>query len=207
MRCVRTLASPTHPTATESRHVCFRSVSCAQSDLRRLRTAAQPSLPRQRWWRTRSRHAATPVAGAVCSGGRRGGAGLQRPGPLAAGLGRAAAVGRLRVDRQRAGVARVGHPGTGTLVHGGCNHPARSSAGAQRPVSLATPSLLQRRAAGLYGLALGLGNAVSVAAIVVPVTWVFLHRIRIEEAALQRAFPVAYPAYAAQSRRLLPLVW
>lgn len=58
-----------------------------------------------------------------------------------------------------------------------------------------------------YGLALGMGNALSVAAIVVPVTWVFLHRIRIEEAALRRAFPVAYPAYAAQSRRLLPLVW
>ncbi|WP_258079458.1 phosphatidylethanolamine N-methyltransferase family protein, partial [Xanthomonas arboricola] len=29
-----------------------------------------------------------------------------------------------------------------------------------------------------YGLALGMGNALSVAAIVVPVTWVFLHRIR-----------------------------
>ncbi|WP_349656609.1 PEMT/PEM2 methyltransferase family protein [Xanthomonas sp. 10-10] len=58
-----------------------------------------------------------------------------------------------------------------------------------------------------YGLALGMGNALSVAAIVVPVTLVFLHRIRIEEAALQRACPVAYPAYAAQSRRLLPLVW
>ncbi|MBD4681565.1 protein-S-isoprenylcysteine methyltransferase, partial [Xanthomonas citri pv. citri] len=58
-----------------------------------------------------------------------------------------------------------------------------------------------------YGLALGMGNALSVMAIVVPVTWVFLYRIRIEEAALQRAFPVAYPAYAKQSRRLLPLVW
>ncbi|AOS00700.1 DUF1295 domain-containing protein [Xanthomonas oryzae pv. oryzae] len=58
-----------------------------------------------------------------------------------------------------------------------------------------------------HGLALGMGNALSVMAIVMPVTWVFLHRIRIEEAALQRAFPVAYPAYAAQSRRLLPLVW
>ncbi|CAD2242606.1 MULTISPECIES: methyltransferase family protein [Xanthomonas] len=58
-----------------------------------------------------------------------------------------------------------------------------------------------------YGLALGMGNGLSVAAIVVPVTLAFLHRIRIEEAALQRAFPVAYPAYAAQSRRLLPLVW
>ncbi|KGE53707.1 isoprenylcysteine carboxylmethyltransferase family protein [Xanthomonas axonopodis pv. vasculorum] len=57
------------------------------------------------------------------------------------------------------------------------------------------------------GLALGMGNALSVIAIVVPVTWVFLHRIRIEEAALRRAFPVAYPAYAAQSRHLLPLVW
>ncbi|KTF35047.1 methyltransferase family protein [Xanthomonas vesicatoria] len=58
-----------------------------------------------------------------------------------------------------------------------------------------------------YGLALGMGNALSVAAIVVPVTLAFLHRIRIEEAALHRAFPVAYPAYAAQSHRLLPLVW
>ncbi|MCL1501085.1 protein-S-isoprenylcysteine methyltransferase [Xanthomonas nasturtii] len=57
-----------------------------------------------------------------------------------------------------------------------------------------------------YGLALGMGNALSVAALVVPVTLVFLHRIRIEEAALQRALPVAYPAHAKQSHRLLPLV-
>ncbi|QJD69648.1 protein-S-isoprenylcysteine methyltransferase [Xanthomonas campestris pv. badrii] len=58
-----------------------------------------------------------------------------------------------------------------------------------------------------YGLALGMGNAASLLAIVLPVTWVFLRRIRIEEAALQRAFPIAYPAYAAHSHRLLPLVW
>lgn len=58
-----------------------------------------------------------------------------------------------------------------------------------------------------YGLAVGLGNVLSLLAIVLPVTWAFLRRIRVEEATLTQAFPREYPDYAAHSWRLLPFVW
>ncbi|WP_241093505.1 methyltransferase family protein [Xanthomonas sp.] len=58
-----------------------------------------------------------------------------------------------------------------------------------------------------YGLAIGLGNGLSLLAIVPTVTWAFLRRIRVEEALLIRAFPTEYPHYAARSWRLLPFVW
>lgn len=58
-----------------------------------------------------------------------------------------------------------------------------------------------------YGLAIGLGNVLSLLAIVLPVTWAFLRRIRVEEAALTQAFPREYPEYAARSWRLLPFIW
>lgn len=58
-----------------------------------------------------------------------------------------------------------------------------------------------------YGLALGMGNVLSLLAIVVPVTWAFLRRIQVEEAMLTEAFPQEYPDYAAHSWRLLPWVW
>lgn len=58
-----------------------------------------------------------------------------------------------------------------------------------------------------YGLALGMGNVLSLLAIVLPVTWAFLRRIQVEEAMLTQAFPEDYPDYAAHSWRLLPWVW
>ncbi|MCW0376186.1 methyltransferase family protein [Xanthomonas sacchari] len=58
-----------------------------------------------------------------------------------------------------------------------------------------------------YGLALGMGNVLSLLVIVLPVTWAFLRRIRVEEAMLTQAFPEEYPDYAAHSWRLLPWVW
>jgi protein-S-isoprenylcysteine O-methyltransferase len=58
-----------------------------------------------------------------------------------------------------------------------------------------------------YGLAIGLGDGLSLLAIVLPVTWAFLRRIRVEEAALTQAFPREYPEYARHSWRLLPFVW
>ncbi|UYB54517.1 isoprenylcysteine carboxylmethyltransferase family protein [Xanthomonas sp. AM6] len=58
-----------------------------------------------------------------------------------------------------------------------------------------------------YGLAIGLGDVLSLLAIVLPVTWAFLRRIRVEEAMLTNAFPEEYPDYAAHSWRLLPFVW
>lgn len=58
-----------------------------------------------------------------------------------------------------------------------------------------------------YGFALALGSVWSVVVIVAVVTAAFLWRIRVEEAVLKRAFPEAYPAYARETKRLLPFVW
>lgn len=57
------------------------------------------------------------------------------------------------------------------------------------------------------GLALALGNAVSLLVIIVPVAIVFVRRIRIEEAVMARAFGERWQAYAARTQRLLPGVW
>lgn len=58
-----------------------------------------------------------------------------------------------------------------------------------------------------YGFGLALGSAWSLAALVLVVTAAFLWRIRVEEAALRGAFPDAYPAYARETKRLIPGVW
>lgn len=55
------------------------------------------------------------------------------------------------------------------------------------------------------GLGVGLGNLLALPVLVVPVVWAFWRRIEVEEAALREAFPVAYPAYAARTGRLLPV--
>lgn len=57
------------------------------------------------------------------------------------------------------------------------------------------------------GFALGLGSVPAALVVMLPVTLAFLHRIRIEEAALVSAFPDDYPAYAAHTWRLLPGLW
>jgi protein-S-isoprenylcysteine O-methyltransferase len=61
--------------------------------------------------------------------------------------------------------------------------------------------------ATFYGFALALGSAWSLALIVVVVTAAFLWRIRVEERALTSAFPQDYPAYARETKRLIPFVW
>ncbi len=61
--------------------------------------------------------------------------------------------------------------------------------------------------ATFYGFALCLGDVAALLAVVVPVTLVFLRRIRVEEAVLAEAFPDDYPAYARETRRLLPGLW
>jgi protein-S-isoprenylcysteine O-methyltransferase len=58
-----------------------------------------------------------------------------------------------------------------------------------------------------YGFALALGSLWSLALIVVVVTAAFLWRIRVEERALTSAFPRDYPAYARETKRLIPFVW
>lgn len=57
------------------------------------------------------------------------------------------------------------------------------------------------------GLAIGLGNALSILVIVPATVWAFLRRIRVEEAALRGAFGARYDAYVARRWRLLPGIW
>ena len=61
--------------------------------------------------------------------------------------------------------------------------------------------------ATFYGFALAFGNWASLLVVVVPVTMVFLHRIRVEEQVLREAFPMDYPQYARETKRLLPFLW
>ena len=61
--------------------------------------------------------------------------------------------------------------------------------------------------ATFLGFALCQGDGISLLIILIPVFAVFLRRIHIEEAALAQAFPIEYPAYARQTRRLLPGIW
>ena len=57
------------------------------------------------------------------------------------------------------------------------------------------------------GLALCFGNIVSIGVIIVPITTVFLHRMRIEEAALQSGVGQAYTQYMSRTKRLIPFVY
>jgi len=54
------------------------------------------------------------------------------------------------------------------------------------------------------GLGIGLGNWLAMPVLMLPVAWAFLRRIEVEEAVLRDAFPLAWPAYAARTGRLLP---
>lgn len=60
---------------------------------------------------------------------------------------------------------------------------------------------------GFCGLALMLGNWLSAALLLVPITAMFLWRIGIEERALSAAFGPAYEAYKARTKRLVPFVY
>ena len=61
--------------------------------------------------------------------------------------------------------------------------------------------------ATFYGFSLCLGDLVALLVVVLPVTLVFLWRIRVEEAVLAQAFPDEYPGYAQDTKRLLPGIW
>lgn len=58
-----------------------------------------------------------------------------------------------------------------------------------------------------WGFGLGLGSWPALPVIIVPVTAAFLWRIRIEERVLADAFSAEYPAYARDTKRLIPHVW
>jgi protein-S-isoprenylcysteine O-methyltransferase len=61
--------------------------------------------------------------------------------------------------------------------------------------------------ATFHGFALALGSVWSLLLIAIVVTAAFLWRIRVEERALTTAFPQDYPAYARETKRLIPFVW
>lgn len=57
------------------------------------------------------------------------------------------------------------------------------------------------------GFGVALGSFASVAVVMIPVGLAFLHRIRIEEAALSAALGEAYRDYARRTKRLLPGIY
>ena len=57
------------------------------------------------------------------------------------------------------------------------------------------------------GFAIALGQPFAALVVILPITAAFLWRIRIEEQMLAQAFPEAYPVYAHETKRLIPLVW
>ena len=57
------------------------------------------------------------------------------------------------------------------------------------------------------GFAVCLGNIAALALIMVPVTWVFQHRIRIEEAVLAAALGENYRRYMSHTKRLIPGIY
>ena len=59
----------------------------------------------------------------------------------------------------------------------------------------------------VFGFGIALGDLLATLVVTVPITAAFLWRIRIEEQMLAQAFPDAYPAYARETRRLVPFVW
>lgn len=59
----------------------------------------------------------------------------------------------------------------------------------------------------VLGFGIALGHPLAALVVIVPITAAFLWRIRIEEQMLAAAFPETYPAYARETKRLIPFVW
>jgi protein-S-isoprenylcysteine O-methyltransferase len=58
-----------------------------------------------------------------------------------------------------------------------------------------------------YGFALAIQNVWGALIVIVPITYAFFVRMRVEEAVLRAAFPEDYPAYERETRRLIPFVY
>jgi protein-S-isoprenylcysteine O-methyltransferase len=58
-----------------------------------------------------------------------------------------------------------------------------------------------------YGAALAIENVWAAVILVVPITYAFFVRMRVEEAVLRSAFPNEYPAYERETRRLVPFFY
>lgn len=61
--------------------------------------------------------------------------------------------------------------------------------------------------AAFLGFALSTGNWATIFVIMVPITWAFMRRIQIEEAALMTGLGEPYQAYALRTKRLVPLIY
>ena len=59
----------------------------------------------------------------------------------------------------------------------------------------------------VVGFGIALGQPLAALVVILPITAAFLWRIRIEEQMLAQGFPGAYPAYARQTKRLIPFLW
>jgi protein-S-isoprenylcysteine O-methyltransferase len=59
----------------------------------------------------------------------------------------------------------------------------------------------------VVGFGIGTGAWLPALVAVVPIVAAFLWRIRVEERMLANAFPDAWPAYARETRRLIPFLW
>ena len=59
----------------------------------------------------------------------------------------------------------------------------------------------------VLGFGIGVGAWAPALVAFVPIAVAFLHRIRVEERMLADAFPDAYPAYARETKRLVPFLW
>jgi protein-S-isoprenylcysteine O-methyltransferase len=58
-----------------------------------------------------------------------------------------------------------------------------------------------------YGLALAIQNVWGALVVVLPITYAFFVRMRVEEAVLRAAFPDDYPSYERETWRLIPFVY
>jgi protein-S-isoprenylcysteine O-methyltransferase Ste14 len=58
-----------------------------------------------------------------------------------------------------------------------------------------------------FGLGLSFGNWLSFFTIMIPITWVFLYRIRLEEKMLLKHFGSEYEEYTKKTRRLIPYIY
>lgn len=58
-----------------------------------------------------------------------------------------------------------------------------------------------------YGFALAVENLWAAIVVVLPITYAFFVRMRVEEAVLRTAFPEEYPVYERATRRLVPFVY
>ena len=59
----------------------------------------------------------------------------------------------------------------------------------------------------VIGFGIGTGSWAAALVAIVPITFAFLYRIRIEERVLADAFPDAWPGYVRETRRLIPFLW